>query len=75
MRLIRRVIAAAGLLGLGVAGSIAAVGSTAAAAGNGNGCGNGHQCGYVYDNTTGTNTIAGFLRHQDGSLTPLPGSD
>jgi 6-phosphogluconolactonase (cycloisomerase 2 family) len=29
---------------------------------------------YVNDNTTGTNTIAGFLRHQDGSLTPLPGS-
>ena len=77
MRLIRRIIAAAGLLGLGVAGSVAAAGgATAAAAGNGNGCGNGHGCGYVYvnDNTAGTNTIAGFLRHQDGSLTPLPGS-
>jgi 6-phosphogluconolactonase len=29
---------------------------------------------YVNDNTTGTNTIAGFARHADGSLTPLPGS-
>jgi 6-phosphogluconolactonase (cycloisomerase 2 family) len=32
--------------------------------------------GYVYvnDNTTGTNTVAGFARHEDGHLTPLPGS-
>src|SRR5579864_4290799 len=29
---------------------------------------------YVNDNTAGTNTIAGFDRHGDGSLTPLPGS-
>jgi 6-phosphogluconolactonase len=29
---------------------------------------------YVNDNTTGTNTVAGFDRHADGSLTPLPGS-
>jgi 6-phosphogluconolactonase len=29
---------------------------------------------YVNDNTAGTNTIAGFSRHFDGSLTPLPGS-
>jgi 6-phosphogluconolactonase len=29
---------------------------------------------YVNDNTAGTNTIAGFNRHFDGSLTPLPGS-
>jgi 6-phosphogluconolactonase (cycloisomerase 2 family) len=29
---------------------------------------------YVNDNTGGTNTIAGFSRHLDGSLTPLPGS-
>ena len=77
MRLIRRIIAAAGLLGLGAAGAIAAAGgATAAAAGDGHGCGDGHRCGYVYvnDNTAGTNTIAGFLRHRDGSLTPLPGS-
>jgi len=29
---------------------------------------------YVNDNTTGVNTVAGFERHADGSLTPIPGS-
>jgi 6-phosphogluconolactonase len=29
---------------------------------------------YVNDNTAGTNTIAAFDRHADGSLSPLPGS-
>jgi 6-phosphogluconolactonase len=29
---------------------------------------------YLDDNTAGTNTIAGFDRHRDGSLTALPGS-
>ena len=29
---------------------------------------------YVNDNTAGTNTISGYDRHADGSLTPLPGS-
>jgi 6-phosphogluconolactonase len=29
---------------------------------------------YVNDNTAGTNTIAAFARHIDGSLTPVPGS-
>jgi 6-phosphogluconolactonase (cycloisomerase 2 family) len=29
---------------------------------------------YVNDNTAGTNTIAAFDRHADGSLTPIPGS-
>jgi hypothetical protein len=29
---------------------------------------------YVDDNTAGTNTIAGFDRHADGTLTPLHGS-
>ncbi len=29
---------------------------------------------YVNDNTTVTNTLAGFQRHADGSLTPIPGS-
>jgi len=77
MRLFKQIIAASGLLGLGVAGSIAVSGSaTAVAAGDGHGSGDGQRYGYVYvnDNTTGTNTIAGFLRHPDGSLTPLPGS-
>ena len=29
---------------------------------------------YVNDNTAGVNTVAGFDRHADGRLTPLPGS-
>ncbi len=29
---------------------------------------------YVNDNTAGINTISGFVRHADGSLTPLAGS-
>jgi 6-phosphogluconolactonase len=29
---------------------------------------------YVNDNTTGVNTVAGFDRHADGTLTPIPGS-
>jgi 6-phosphogluconolactonase (cycloisomerase 2 family) len=29
---------------------------------------------YVNDNTAGVNTVAGFDRHADGSLTPLPAS-
>lgn len=29
---------------------------------------------YVDENTVGANTVAGFARHRDGSLTPLPGS-
>lgn len=29
---------------------------------------------YVNDNTAGTNTVAGFDRHADGTLTPIPGS-
>jgi hypothetical protein len=29
---------------------------------------------YVNDNTVGTNTVAAFDRHADGSLTPMPGS-
>ena len=29
---------------------------------------------YINDNTAGANTVAGFDRHADGSLTPMPGS-
>ena len=29
---------------------------------------------YVNDNTAGVNTVAGFDRHADGSLTPISGS-
>jgi 6-phosphogluconolactonase len=77
MSLMRRILTASGLLGMAVAGSVAVASSaTAVAARDGHGCGGGHRCGYVYvnDNRAGTNTVAGFFRHQDGSLTPLPGS-
>jgi 6-phosphogluconolactonase (cycloisomerase 2 family) len=35
-----------------------------------------HRLGHVYvdNNTAGTNTISGYDRHADGSLTPIPGS-
>jgi 6-phosphogluconolactonase (cycloisomerase 2 family) len=51
-------------LGAGVANAAQSAAPTSASA------------GYVYlnDNTTGTNTIAAFARHADGSLTPLAGS-
>jgi hypothetical protein len=29
---------------------------------------------YINDNTAGVNTVAGFQRHADGTLTPIPGS-
>ena len=29
---------------------------------------------YINDNTAGVNTVAGFVRHEDGSLSALPGS-
>jgi len=29
---------------------------------------------YVNDNTAGTNTVAAFVRHPNGGLTPVPGS-
>ena len=28
---------------------------------------------YVNDNTVGTNTVAGYYRHADGTLTAIPG--
>ncbi len=83
MKLMRRIAAASGLVGLGIAASLAAAGSATAVSADGrhggghqHGCGYRRSCGYVYvnDNTAGTNTIAGFARHADGSLTPLPGS-
>jgi 6-phosphogluconolactonase len=35
---------------------------------------NNHDYVYLNDNTAGTNTVAAFVRHRDGSLTPVPGS-
>ena len=66
MHRLSRFVALAGVLGTLVAGL--AAGPVAAA---------GPQVvGHVYvnNNSAGTNTIAGFDRHQDGSLTPIPGS-
>jgi 6-phosphogluconolactonase len=54
----------------------AAVAPAVAAANSGPGAARWNNRGYVYldDNTTGTNTVAAFVRHRDGSLTPVPGS-
>jgi hypothetical protein len=55
------------LVGLATAGLlVAAVGASASSG----------VVGHVYinDNTAGVNTVAGFDRHADGSLTPIPGS-
>ena len=53
----------------GVVSLIAAVGASAAPKAP-------RVVGHVYidDNTAGANTVAGFDRHADGSLTPIPGS-
>ena len=67
MRLGSRV-ASAGLLALAVAGSVIGSGSAAASSSR--------VVGHVYvnDNTAGKNTIAGFDRHANGTLTPTSGS-
>ena len=59
------------LAGLAVLGATAAAPTVAAAHEDHDG-----HAGFVYvdDNTTGVNTVAGFSRHADGRLTPLPGS-
>jgi len=66
MHLMTRFTAAVGLALLTVAGAAGTAPSALAA----------DVAGHVYvnDNTAGVNTIAGFDRHSDGSLTPLPGS-
>lgn len=66
MHRLSRFIALAGVLGTLVAGLAA---GPVAAAGP-------HVVGHVYvnNNSAGTNTIAGFDRHEDGSLTAIPGS-
>lgn len=71
-RLSRLGLSAALLGGVGLAATVGAATAGAGAAG----AGISRVAGYVYvdDNTTGTNTIAGFARHSDGSLTPLAGS-
>ena len=58
------VLAAAGLAPAVLPGSALASGDHSPAVGH----------VYLDDNTAGTNTIAAFDRHADGSLTPVPGS-
>ncbi len=60
---------------LAVAGA-AAVPAAAAAHSSPDGAGHWNSRGYVYlnDNTAPSNTVAAFVRHRDGSLTPVPGS-
>lgn len=66
MRHLFRSIAAAGLTAL-AAGAVASAPVSASE--------DGHTTHvYVNDNTAGTNTIAAFARHSNGTLTPLPGS-
>ncbi|HEV8459388.1 MAG TPA: beta-propeller fold lactonase family protein [Gaiellaceae bacterium] len=67
MRVFARMAVTVGLLAVSVAGATAA-GATAAQRSDVVG----HL--YVNDNTAGANTISGFDRHADGTLTPLPGS-
>jgi 6-phosphogluconolactonase len=67
MRLIRRMLLPFALLALGLAGP-----AVASASAHGRSRVVGHV--YVNDNTAGTNTIAAFDRHADGSLTPEAGS-
>jgi 6-phosphogluconolactonase len=63
MRSLRTITAA--LAAVGVAGAIPSVAAAQS---------NATDYVYVNDNTTGANTVAGFARHDDGTLTALPGS-
>ena len=67
MRLLSRMSLPFALLALGLAGPAVESASADSPA---------HVAGHVYvnDNTAGTNTIAAFDRHADGSLTPVDGS-
>jgi 6-phosphogluconolactonase (cycloisomerase 2 family) len=67
MRMFIRITRMISLLALALAGTTIAAGSASAAADV-----VGHL--YVNDNTAGTNSIAAFDRHADGTLTPLQGS-
>jgi len=71
MRVQTRLSLSASVLALGLAGPVAV-----AAANRAHTTASSPTVGYVYadDNTATTNTVAGFARHLDGSLTALPGS-
>jgi hypothetical protein len=57
-------------------GVLLAIAVTAVAALTGGASASSDLNGYLYvnDNTAGVNTVAGFERHANGSLTPIPGS-
>ena len=69
-QVLRRGRAGALILGLAAAAAIAVPGSASASTGASPVVGH----VYVNDNTAGTNTIAAFNRHADGTLTPEAGS-
>jgi 6-phosphogluconolactonase (cycloisomerase 2 family) len=66
MHLLRRIGATLGLCLVAVAGSSAVSAGASDVAGAGK--------VYVNDNTVGTNTVAGFARRSDGTMTPFAGS-
>ena len=72
---VRLVLGVATLGSVGLLGAVGA-GAAEAVAAPAFGLGASPVIGHVYldDNTAGTNTISGFDRHLDGSLTPLAGS-
>jgi 6-phosphogluconolactonase len=67
MQTMKRGAIAAVLLAVAIAGSLVTGGAAVASAAV-----VGHV--YVNDNTAGVNTVAGFDRHADGTLTPMAGS-
>ena len=69
---VRLALGVATLGGIGLLGAFGAGAAGAAAPASGPSPVIGHV--YLDDNTAGTNTISGFDRHLDGSLTPLAGS-
>src|SRR5581483_5418384 len=71
MRVLTRLSACAGLSACLFAGTAVAASAKAAHT-----AGSSPVTGYVYtdDNTATQNTVAGFAKHPDGSLTALPGS-
>jgi 6-phosphogluconolactonase len=73
---VRLALGVATLGGLGVFGAVGAGSAGAAPFGTFSPGDSSLVVGHVYldDNTAGTNTISGFDRHVDGSLTPLAGS-
>ncbi len=66
MRILTRSVAALGLVSLALASPLSGVHAASTSAVTGH--------IYVDDNTVGVNTVAGFDRHADGSLTAIAGS-